>query len=66
METRSLPWYRQAWPWIVLLPPAIAVAGGAFTVYLAFSHADREVCGHYVRDTFAAREQPGSARDCGR
>jgi hypothetical protein len=65
---RSVPWYRQAWPWLVVLPPAVAVIGGLVTVYLAFSHADPEVCGPYVREAFAAREATTtvSRQDCSR
>jgi hypothetical protein len=68
-DVDTIPWYRQVWPWLVFLPPAVAVLGGFATLYLAFSHADPEVCGHYVRDAFAAREEAGSpatrhATDC--
>jgi hypothetical protein len=57
---RVIPWYRQLWPWLVMLPPAVAVIGGIATVYVAFRHADPEVCGHYVRDAFAARDDAES------
>lgn len=29
------PWYRQLWPWLVMIPPAGAVVGGFVTLYLA-------------------------------
>lgn len=65
-----IPGYRQLWPWLVFLPPAVAVVGGFVTLYLAFSHADPEVCGNYVRDAFAARDNAASVAaqraDCGR
>ncbi len=59
-NSRVIPWYRQVWPWLVMLPPAVAVIGGVATVYVAFRHADPEVCGHYVRDAFAARDDAES------
>lgn len=66
----EIPGYRQLWPWLVFLPPAVAVLGGLATVYLAFSHADPEVCGNYVRDAFAARDNAVSVAtdraNCGR
>lgn len=34
------PWYRQAWPWLLVIPPAGAVIGGAITLYLAISRPD--------------------------
>jgi len=33
--TPARPWYRQLWPWLLMLPPAAAVIGGGFTLYLA-------------------------------
>lgn len=67
---RVVPWYRQAWPWLVMLPPAVAVIGGIATVYLAFRHADPEVCGHYVSDAFGVRDDAKvlatRRMDCGR
>lgn len=69
-DTNAIPWYRQLWPWLVFLPPAVAVVGGLATVYLAFNHADPEVCGNYVRDAFAARDNTAftstQRADCGR
>lgn len=69
-DINANPWYRQLWPWLVILPPAAAVAGGFATVYLAFSHADPEVCGNYVRDAFATRDDAAftatQRADCGR
>ena len=29
------PWYRHLWPWLLMLPPALSVAGGVAMVYLA-------------------------------
>lgn len=29
------PWYRQLWPWLIMLPPAAAVLGGLATLYVA-------------------------------
>lgn len=34
------PWYRQLWPWLLILPPAAAVVGGFATLYLAVSRPD--------------------------
>jgi uncharacterized protein len=38
--TPARPWYRQLWPWLLIVPPAAAVIGGGFTLYLALSHPD--------------------------
>ncbi len=29
------PWYRQFWPWFIMVPPATAVIAGLFTLYVA-------------------------------
>jgi hypothetical protein len=34
------PWYRQYWPWLLIVPPAGAVIGCAITIYLAITHPD--------------------------
>lgn len=34
------PWYRYPWPWVAIAIPAIAVAGGFFTLYLAVTNPD--------------------------
>ncbi|GMV68455.1 MAG: hypothetical protein AMXMBFR76_08940 [Pseudomonadota bacterium] len=42
MKTSS-PWYRQMWPWLLMLPPAVALMGGLATLWLAVEHADSVV-----------------------
>ena len=39
----SPPWYRQFWPWFLMLPPAVALMGGLATLWLAVEHADSVV-----------------------
>ena len=34
------PWYAQAWPWMLIVPPAGAVIGCAITIYLAITRPD--------------------------
>ena len=41
--TEEVPWYRQLWPWLIIIPPAGAVLGGLFTVWLAFSHKEEDI-----------------------
>jgi hypothetical protein len=64
-------WYRQLWPWLLIVPPAAAIIGGAITLYLAVTRPDapiREdcrrdgvtmVCGDDVRRAL----ETGSGRD---
>ena len=39
-SSQTLPWYRYPWPWVAIAIPAIAVAGGMFTLYLAVTNPD--------------------------
>ena len=34
------PWYRQLWPWLLMVPPTAAVIGGAITLYLCLSRPE--------------------------
>ncbi|MET0323410.1 MAG: FixH family protein [Duganella sp.] len=43
------PWYKQRWPWFLMLGPAIVVTGSMVTGYLAFSQPDPVVVGDYYK-----------------
>jgi len=45
-KTRS----RSLWPWLLAIPPAAAVVGGFFTLYLAVTRPDKLVHDDCVRD----------------
>jgi uncharacterized protein len=44
------PWYRQFWPWLLIIPPAGAVIGGMITLYLAITRPDTLVREDCVRE----------------
>jgi uncharacterized protein len=46
----SKPWYRQLWPWLLIIPPAAAVIGGGITLYLAVTRPDTLVRQDCVQD----------------
>jgi uncharacterized protein len=48
--SNTQPWYRHLWPWLLILPPATAVVGGAITFYLAVSRPDMLVRQDCVQD----------------
>jgi len=58
------PWYRQLWPWLLILPPAAAVIGGFVTLYLAVSHPDTLVRRDCVQQgvTMVCGESEGTTR----
>jgi hypothetical protein len=43
------PWYRQIWPWLLMLPPALAVAGGMTMLILATRTPNAMVVDDYSR-----------------
>jgi len=49
VATDTKPWYRQLWPWLLMLPPATAVVGSAISITLAIRSADGLVVDDYYR-----------------
>ena len=47
------PWYKQAWPWILMAPPAAAVLAGIATVWIAVASADGLVAEDYYKQGLA-------------
>jgi hypothetical protein len=44
------PWFRQLWPWLLIVPPVTAVIGGGVTYYLAVTRPDSLVRQDCVQD----------------
>lgn len=49
MHTAVPPWYRQRWPWLLMLPPLAAVIGGIVTIVLAVRSNDGVVAADYYK-----------------
>jgi hypothetical protein len=47
------PWYRQFWPWVLILLPASVVVAGLATVFIAHEGADDLVIDEYYKDGLA-------------
>jgi len=43
------PWYRQRWPWLLMVPPLAAVIGGIVTIVLAVRSNDGMVAADYYK-----------------
>lgn len=55
----SKPWWKQLWPWLLILGPALAAIGCAITIYLAFTvHADEPVRDGIKRGLKVEQVQP--------
>lgn len=57
----SGPWYREPWPWLVMLGPAVVVVAGLFTAYLAVVTNDGLVEDDYYKQGLAINQR--TARD---
>jgi hypothetical protein len=51
------PWYREIWPWLLMLPPAASVVGGIAMVYLATHTTSALVVDDYARIEALTSEQ---------
>jgi hypothetical protein len=43
------PWYREFWPWLLMLPPALSVVGGVAMLFLAIETPSALVVDDYAR-----------------
>ncbi|MDX2218427.1 MAG: FixH family protein [Burkholderiales bacterium] len=43
------PWYRETWPWLLMLGPAIVVVAGFVTLYYAITSFDGMVADDYYK-----------------
>lgn len=56
------PWYRQKWPWLLMLMPALAVVGGFITLWFAMSTNNAMVVDDYYKDGKAINLELGRDR----
>ena len=43
------PWYREPWPWLLMLPPLLSIVGGLTMVHLAIRNPVALVVADYAR-----------------
>jgi hypothetical protein len=53
----TLPWYRQFWPWFLILLPASMVVASLYTAYIASRGADDLVVADYYQDGLTINRQ---------
>lgn len=49
-NTVTIAWYRQFWPWFLIILPGIVVVASLITVFIAFKHADTLVVDNYYKE----------------
>jgi hypothetical protein len=47
------PWYREPWPWLLMLGPALVIVAGSYTLWLAVSTSDGLVADDYYKQGLA-------------
>lgn len=52
-----LPWYRQFWPWFLILLPGTAVIASLYTLIIANQYADDLVVDDYYKEGLAINRQ---------
>jgi hypothetical protein len=45
----AAPWWRQRWPWLLMLGPFLVILAGGYTMWLAYSRQDALVVGDYYK-----------------
>ena len=49
MISVARPWYRERWPWLLMLGPGVVLVAGAITIWIAFASADGLVAEDYYK-----------------
>lgn len=55
-KTDKGPWYREPWPWLLMLGPFVVVVAGIYTAYLAIRSADGLVEEDYYKKGLAVNQ----------
>ncbi len=50
MHRTQRSWYREPWPWLLMLAPGIAIIWGATTLWIALKYPDPLVTQHAWED----------------
>jgi hypothetical protein len=67
-DREARPWYREPWPWALMVAPAVAVVAGLATLVLAVRGGDAVVADDYYRRGLAINrvlERDRRARELG-
>jgi uncharacterized protein len=56
-RTLSVPWYREPWPWLLMLGPFLVILAGLYTGWLAFHTSDGLVEDDYYKQGMAVNQR---------
>lgn len=57
LQTDKQPWYKEPWPWILMLGPVVVVIAGSITAWLAVRSNDGLVVDDYYKQGLAINQQ---------
>lgn len=57
MSGTVTPWYRQPWPWLLMIMPVLAVVGGALMIWFAVTTDDGVVDDDYYKQGLAINQK---------
>lgn len=57
------PWYRQPWPWLLMLGPAVVIVAGIVTAWVAYSTSDGLVTDDYYKKGLAVDQTLARSRE---
>lgn len=57
MSMNDKPWYRQRWPWLLMLPPTVAIVAGVITTWIAVVTSDGLVEDDYYKQGLAVNQR---------
>jgi hypothetical protein len=66
-SVQEIRWYKQTWPWLLMLPPLVSVVGGVAVLCLAIGTNDGLVATDYYRQGVTINErltQERAASEC--
>lgn len=57
LQSDSRPWYKEPWPWLLMLGPFVVVVAGFVTAWLAIRSNDGLVADDYYKQGLAINQQ---------
>lgn len=64
-STDNRPWYKEPWPWLLMLGPGIVIVAGFVTAWLAVKSSDGLVTEDYYKQGLAINQQLGREKKAG-
>lgn len=56
LRTDNQPWYKQRWPWLLMIGPGLVIVAGVITVWLAVISNDGLVTDDYYKQGLAVNQ----------